>query len=50
MSAMTYWKVITTGLIIAWQHFYLQGEYDFTCSVANDETFDLQQILALKLV
>lgn len=42
-------EAITGGSIIAWRHVNLQGEYDFTRSAANDELFDMQRILALKL-
>ncbi len=40
---------ITEGSIIAWRHINLQGEYDFTHMAANDDTFDMQRIFALKL-
>jgi len=40
---------ITGGSIIAWRHVNLQGEYDFRRSSANDDPFDMQRILALKI-
>ncbi|MCP4936347.1 MAG: Tn3 family transposase [bacterium] len=40
---------ITAGSIIAWRHVNLQGEYDFTRPAANDDLFDMQKILALKV-
>jgi rRNA maturation protein Nop10 len=35
--------------IIAWSQVNLQGEYDFTRSAANEDPFDMQRILALKI-
>ncbi len=40
---------ITGGSILAWRHVNLQGEYDFRRSAANDDPFDMQKILALKI-
>ncbi len=40
---------ITGGSIIAWRHVNLQGEYDFRRSAANDDPFDMQKILTLKI-
>jgi len=40
---------ITGGSLLTWQHVNLQGEYDFRQVAANDEPFDLTQILAFKL-
>ncbi len=42
-------EAITGGSIIAWAHVNMQGEYDFTRPAANDDAFDMQSILALKL-
>ncbi len=42
-------EAITGGSIIAWAHVNMQGEYDFTRRAANDDVFDMQSILALKL-
>ena len=40
---------ITGGSILAWRHVNLQGEYDFTRPAANEDMFDMEGILALKL-
>jgi TnpA family transposase len=40
--------LIKRGSLITWQHINLQGEYDFTKHAANDNLFNLEQILALK--
>jgi len=42
-------KAITSGSLLTWQHINLQGEYDFRQAAANDVSFDLARILALKL-
>ena len=42
-------KAITSGSLLTWQHINLQGEYDFRRAAANDVSFDLARILALKL-
>lgn len=36
------------GSLIAWKHINLQGEYDFTKHAANNNFFNMEQILALK--
>ena len=43
-------NAITGGSLLSWQHVNLQGEYDFRRSAANDRSFDMKQIRALKLV
>lgn len=44
-------ELIKRGSIIIWHHINLQGEYDFTKhTVANDNLFNMEQILALKAV
>jgi hypothetical protein len=42
-------QTIIDGSILTWRHVNLQGEYDFRRKAANDMTFDLPSILALKL-
>ncbi len=42
-------KAITSGSLLSWQHVNLQGEYDFRRSAANDGSFDMDKILALRL-
>ncbi len=42
-------EAIVDGSILTWRHVNLQGEYDFRRTAANDTTFDLPSILALKL-
>jgi TnpA family transposase len=42
-------KAITSGSLLSWQHVNLQGEYDFRQSAANDSSFDMSRILALRL-
>ena len=36
------------GSLIAWKHINLQGEYDFTKHAANNNFFNMEQILSLK--
>lgn len=38
---------IKRGSIICWQHINIQGEYDFTKHVANDQLFDIDRIMEL---
>jgi len=40
---------ITSGSLLTWQHVNMQGEYDFRRIAANDDSFDMGQILALRL-
>lgn len=40
--------LIKMGSLITWQHINLQGEYDFIKHAANDNLFNIEQILALK--
>lgn len=40
--------LIKKDSLITWQHINLQGEYDFTKHAANDNLFNMEQILALK--
>ncbi len=42
-------EVMTEGSILSWKHVNMQGEYDFTRIAANEDPFDLPDILALKL-
>ncbi len=42
-------NAITGGSLLTWQHVNLQGEYDFRQVAANDEPYDMKQILALRL-
>jgi len=35
------------GSIISWQHINMQGEYDFTKHVTNDQLFDIDRIMEL---
>lgn len=41
-------KSMKRGSLIAWKHINLQGEYDFTKHAANNNFFNIEQILALK--
>lgn len=38
---------IKRGSIITWQHINMQGEYDFTKHVSNDQLFDIEKIFEL---
>jgi len=40
---------IQQGSVITWRHINLRGQYDFTESADNDERFDLESILSLKI-
>lgn len=40
---------IRQGSVITWRHVNLRGEYDFNAKAANDERFDLEKILLLKI-
>lgn len=40
-------NAIKRGLMMAWHHINLQGEYDFTKFAANDSPFNMEKILAL---
>ena len=42
-------NAITSGSLLTWQHVNLQGEYDFRRAAANEEPFDMEKILALRL-
>ena len=42
-------NAITGGSLLTWQHVNLQGEYDFRQIAANDDPFDMKQILAFRL-
>jgi len=42
-------NAITSGSLLTWQHVNLQGEYDFRQAAANDEPFNMEKILALRL-
>jgi hypothetical protein len=42
-------NAITSGSLLTWQHVNLQGEYDFRRMAANDDSFDMEKILALRL-
>ncbi|MCH9690512.1 MAG: hypothetical protein K0U59_00420 [Gammaproteobacteria bacterium] len=42
-------NAIKSGSLLTWQHVNLQGEYDFSKVSANDELFDMEKILALRL-
>ncbi len=43
--------IISNGSTMIWQHINLHGEYDFTQDTsANDLQFDMEQILALKVI
>lgn len=41
-------RAITSGSLLNWQHVNLQGEYDFRRKAANDSSFDMARIFALK--
>ena len=43
-------KAITSGSLLTWLHVNLQGEYDFRRAAANDSSFDMEKILALRLL
>ncbi len=43
-------ELIKKSSVMTWQHINLQGEYDFTRYVANDNPFDMEKIYALKVV
>lgn len=40
---------IQQGSVITWQHINMRGQYDFTDTADNDERFDLESILSLKI-
>lgn len=40
---------IKSGSLLTWQHVNMQGEYDFRRIAANDDLFDMDKILALRL-
>jgi TnpA family transposase len=42
-------NAITSGSLLTWQHVNMQGEYDFRRVAANEESFDMDKILALRL-
>ncbi len=42
-------NAITSGSLLSWQHVNMHGEYDFRRVAANDDTFDMRQILGLRL-
>lgn len=42
-------NAITGGSLLTWQHVNMHGEYDFRQIAANDEPFDMRQIMALNL-
>ena len=42
-------KAMTSGSLLTWLHVNLQGEYDFRQRAANDSSFDMAKILALRL-
>lgn len=37
------------GSVITWEHVNLRGEYNFTHTTANDASFDIDRIKALRL-
>jgi len=41
--------LIKTGSMISWAHVNLKGEYDFTRQATNDDYFDFEKILSLKI-
>ncbi len=41
--------LIKQGSMMTWQHLNLGGEYDFTLASSNDNPFDMDKILELKL-
>lgn len=42
-------SAIISGSLLTWQHVNMQGEYDFRRVAANDGSFDMGQILSLRL-
>ena len=42
-------NLIKEGSVITWRHINLHGEFDFSRHAANESTFNMSRILALKL-
>jgi len=43
-------SMIKDGSIMSWRHINLHGEFDFTRHVSNDDMFNLNKILKLKMI
>lgn len=43
-------KMISIGSVITWYHVNLHGKYDFSKRAFNDNKFEINQILSLKVV
>lgn len=41
--------LIKDGSVMTWGHVNLHGEFDFRCRAANDNPFDMDKILSLRL-
>ena len=42
-------KMISIGSVITWYHVNLHGKYDFSKRAFNDNKFEINQILSLKV-